>query len=209
MTEHLASAHMRLNKPVFNEAMESIARELYNTKFKSVPAPLRSFVGAFESAFNVRIVNKGGLDLFEYVMHRGLIGGGQEMANYLEDQIMNHLFKNTAIFTPPAGMYVALWTAATGEANNSGTEVTGGAYARQQVLVAGWAAISNGATSNSNDIDYGTATANWGTILDATLEAAASGAGNRYFYSPLTASKTVNNGDSFKILAGQLTASID
>jgi hypothetical protein len=147
MTEHLASAHVRLHQPAFREAFEAIGRELHATKFETMPAPLRGFVRSVEALFGVRVVNKGGLELLEYVMHRGFVVGGTAMGNYLETEIMEHIFKNTAIFTVLASVDVALWTAATGEADSSGTEVSGTAYARENVAAAGWAAISDGATS--------------------------------------------------------------
>ena len=34
------------------------------------------------------------------------------MSDYLEQQILNHIFRNTAIFTPPANVFLALFTAA-------------------------------------------------------------------------------------------------
>ncbi len=160
-------------------------------------------------AFGLSIVRKDGMELFEHLLKGGSIAGASELGNYFEQEIMEHLFRNTAIFAAPANVWAALWTAATGEANDSGTEVTGGSYAREAVnTTTGWAAVVDGLTDNVADVDFGTATANWGTILDVTLEDAATAVSNRYFYSPMAASKVVNSGDSFKFPIGDLDASV-
>ena len=49
--------------------------------------------------------------------------------DFLEDKILNHVFRNVA-YTAPATVYVGLFTTATTDAGG-GTEVTGGGYARQ------------------------------------------------------------------------------
>lgn len=206
MTQHTATAHVRMRQAGFVEAFDAIQRELHDTRFHSFPEPLKRFVRTVEGAFGVRVVNKGGLDLLEYVMHRGFVAGGTAMGNYLETEVMEHIFKNTAIFSVLASVDVALWTAATGEADSSGTEVTGGSYARENVAAAGWAAISDGATSNSGAVDFGTASANWGTVGWVSIETP-SGT-NRLFHGALAATKTVNNGDTFQFAAGDLDVAV-
>ena len=124
-------------------------------------------------------------------------------SDYYENKVIDHMLRNQA-FTPPATVYVGLYTAAPTDAGG-GTEVSGGSYARQAVTLA---AASNGATQNSADITFPTATADWGTIVAAGLFDAAS-AGNLLAWNNLTASKTVNSGDTFKITAGSLTISVD
>jgi hypothetical protein len=124
-------------------------------------------------------------------------------SDYYENKVIDHMLRNQA-FTPPSTVYVGLYTAAPTDAGG-GTEVSGGSYARQAVTLA---AASNGATQNSADITFPTATADWGTIVAAGLFDAAS-AGNLLAWNNLTASKTVNSGDTFKITAGSLTISVD
>ena len=51
-----------------------------------------------------------------------------EFSDYLEDKIIDHILRAQA-FTPPATIYVGLFTAAPSDAGG-GTEVSGGAYAR-------------------------------------------------------------------------------
>lgn len=132
-------------------------------------------------------------------------------SDYLETNIVKHLYR-TGSYTKPTVMAHALYTAAPGEAGG-GTEVTGGSYARVDLppLDANWAATSgtNGITSNSVAITFPAPTANWGVCTDmAQLDATT--AGNFLTYGPLTASRTINNGDaapSFAIGALVITVS--
>ena len=127
-----------------------------------------------------------------------------EFSTYLENKIIDHMLRNQA-FTPPTTVYVALFTADNGlEGGTITGEVSGGAYARQADTLS---AASDGESSNSADIEFPTATADWGTITHVALMDAASG-GNVLMHSPLDASKTVNNGDTFKINAGDLDITV-
>jgi hypothetical protein len=126
-----------------------------------------------------------------------------EFTDYLEDKIIDHILRNQA-FTPPATVYLALFTSAPSDAGG-GTEVSGGSYARQAVTLS---AASGGASSNSADITFPTATADWGTVTHCALMDALTG-GNMLMWTPLDASKTVNNGDTFKIEAGDLDVTVD
>jgi hypothetical protein len=125
------------------------------------------------------------------------------LSDYLENIVINHLFRNQA-YTPPATIYVGLFTTAPTDAGG-GTEVSGGSYARQSVTLS---AASGGSTSNSADITFPTATADWGTIVAAGIFDAST-AGNLLAWNNLTQSKTVNNGDTFRITAGNLTLTVD
>ncbi len=123
--------------------------------------------------------------------------------DYLENKLLDHVLRNTA-YTSPTTVYVALFTAAPGEAGG-GTEVSGGGYARQAVT---FSAPSAGSTSNSSDITFPTATADWGTITHFAIFDASTG-GNMLYYGQLTSSVTVNSGQQLTIPAGNLTISHD
>lgn len=125
-----------------------------------------------------------------------------ELSNDLETKLINQVLRNTA-YTRPTTVYVALYTDNPTDAD-VGTEVTGGSYARQSVA---FGAPSDGATDNSSDITFPTATADWGTVTHVGLHDAVSG-GNLLFHSPLAASKVVSNGDTFKFNAGDLDVSL-
>ena len=126
-----------------------------------------------------------------------------EFSDYMENKIIDHMLRNQA-YTPPATVYVALYTSDPTDAD-TGTEVSGGSYARQSFTLT---AASGGASSNSADITFPQATADWGTITHVGIRDALTG-GNLLMHSALDASKTVNNGDTFKINAGDLDVTVD
>ena len=128
-------------------------------------------------------------------------------SDYLENELLDHTLKNLA-FTSPSAVYVALATASFAD-DNSGTaneiSTTGTAYARQ---AATFAAASGGSASTSATITFPTATANWGTITHFGIYDAST-AGYLLYHGALTASKVINNGDTFEIKAGNLTVTLD
>ena len=123
-----------------------------------------------------------------------------EFSDYMENKIIEVMRATT--FTAAAA-YVALYTTDPTDAD-TGTEVSGGAYARQ---LAGLSVASGGASSNAADITFPTATANWGIVAFVALMDAAT-LGNVFMHSPLDVNKTVNSGDTFKINAGDLDVTI-
>ena len=128
-----------------------------------------------------------------------------ELSDYMENAIINQM-RNVAGVQVAA--YVALFTAVTGlEADTgwSGTEVSGGSYARQ---LAGLTAGSGGLSSNAADITFPQATANWGVITHCALMDAVT-AGHVLMWTQLDASKTINSGDTFKFNAGDLDVTMD
>ena len=133
---------------------------------------------------------------------------GVAMSNDLENKVLDHILSATT-YTPVVTTFIALFTADPGE-TFAGTEVTGGSYARVSYTnnITNWPAASGGSKSNGVVIDFGTATANWGTITHTVIASASSG-GVALFYGTLTASKTVNNGDGFKFLATKLVVALD
>lgn len=124
------------------------------------------------------------------------------MSNYLENALVNATLRNTA-YTSPATVYVGLFTTDPTDAG-SGTEVSGGSYARQSAT---FAAPSNGASSTSADVTFPQATANWGTVTHFGVFDASS-AGNLLYHGALTTSKTIETGDVFKISSGNLTVTL-
>jgi hypothetical protein len=126
-----------------------------------------------------------------------------EFTDYLENKIIDHMLRNQAL-TPPSTLYLALFTSAPSDAGG-GTEVSGGAYARQTVALD---AAAGGASANTSDVTFPQATADWGTVTHCALMDAVSG-GNMLMWTPLDAPKTVNNGDTFKVNSGDLDLTVD
>lgn len=129
--------------------------------------------------------------------------------NYLELKILDDLVGNAA-YTPPATIYVALATNATTPDVEAGTftECTGSAYVRQGITGTDWATAASGAVSTSTNIEFPTATGDWGQITHCVLMDASSG-GNALVIQQLASPKTVENGDTFVINSGNLTLSLD
>jgi hypothetical protein len=128
------------------------------------------------------------------------------LSNYYEGKVLDHMFRNVA-FTPPATVYVALFTAAPTDAGG-GTEVSGGGYARQAVT---FGAVSGGSPSqiaNSAAVNFPVATASWGTVVAFGLYDAAT-AGNLLAWATLSTSKLIDVNDQAQFATGALTISLD
>lgn len=125
-----------------------------------------------------------------------------EMSNYLENALINATLRATT-FTSPAAVYVSLHTADPTDAG-TGTEVSGGSYARKSAT---FASPSNGASATSADVTFDQATGSWGTITHIGIWDALT-TGNLLYHTPLTTSKTIDTGDIFKIASGSLTVTL-
>lgn len=125
-----------------------------------------------------------------------------EMSNYLENSLINAVLRNTS-YTSPTTVYVGLYTSNPDE-GNTGTEVSGGSYARKDVT---FGSPTNGVATNSAAVEFAQATASWGTVSHVGLLDAIT-SGNLLFYTDLTTSKTIENGDIFKIAAGSFSVTL-
>lgn len=133
-------------------------------------------------------------------------------SDYLENVIINHLLRNQA-FTPPANIYVALFTADTGlESNNPSAEVSGGAYVRREIVLT--APTTPGESENNADIEFPEATADWGilthlAIVDHLSNTTWGTNVNVLMWGPLAATREIKTGDTFKFPAGDVDVSND
>jgi len=125
-----------------------------------------------------------------------------EISNYLENALINGTLRGTS-YTAPTTTYLALYTNDPTDAD-TGTEITGGSYVRQAIT---FSAPSNGATSNSSAIEFPQATADWGTITYVGIRDAVT-SGNLLYHTPLDSSKTIANGDIFKITSTNLSVTL-
>src|SRR5690606_4323637 len=121
------------------------------------------------------------------------------LSNYLEQALLRELFNNQN-YSPPQ-TYIALYTSDPTDAG-TGTEVSGGSYARVRVYNDGntqpyWTnPADDGAgghvVKNAQDITFPTATADWGTVTHFGILDSASG-GNLLIHGPLTTPKPVTS----------------
>ena len=125
-------------------------------------------------------------------------------SDYLETELLDHVFTNSA-YTSPSAVYVSLHTANPDE-DGSGAEVTtsGTAYVRQ----AGTFSVSGNTATTTAAVEYPTATASYGTVTHVGIYDASTG-GNLLAYAALTTSKAIASGDVFRIPAGDLDITLD
>ena len=128
------------------------------------------------------------------------------MSDWLENALIDFIFRGQAAPTIPSNLHFALLTAAPGD-SGGGTEVSGGSYARVSVArsLANFAGTqgagttvastgTGGATSNNVAITFATPTANWGTATHMAVYDAASG-GNLVAHGALSTPRVINSGD--------------
>ncbi|MEU7978242.1 hypothetical protein AB0B63_06890 [Micromonospora sp. NPDC049081] len=127
------------------------------------------------------------------------------MANNLTQPEANRLLDaslGTASFTAPTGpMKLALVTV-NGSASAAGTEVTGGSYARQTVV---FGAASGGSASNTALITFAGMPAT--TVVGLEVYDS-SGTPRRCWWGALSASKTVQAGDSVQFAIGAVIVAL-
>jgi hypothetical protein len=125
-----------------------------------------------------------------------------EFSNYLENALINAVLRNTS-YTSPTTVYVGLFTSDPTDAG-SGTEVTGGSYARTSAT---FGAPSDGVSVTTADVTFPTCTSAWGTVGWIGIHDAST-AGNLLFHTPLDVAKTIDSGDIFKISSGNLSVTL-
>lgn len=134
-----------------------------------------------------------------------------DLSDYLENALLDHIFRNSAYSTPATNVWIALYTSPTTD-TGGGTEVTDtGGYVRERVQGTGaWDAPSGGATANTAEIAFTQATASWGTVTHVAVKDSCSdtGSDNHLMHGSLTSQKTVNNGDTFKFNAGDFDVTL-
>lgn len=125
------------------------------------------------------------------------------ISNYLENALLNATLRNTT-YTSPAVVYAGLFTSDPTDAG-TGTEVSGGSYARKAIT---FAAPSNGVTTNSAvACEFDQATGSWGTITHFGIFDALT-SGNLLYHGELTVSKTISSGDVFRFATSSVSVTL-
>jgi hypothetical protein len=128
-------------------------------------------------------------------------------SNYLENAILNHFLRSSPQVSPSA-VFAALYISNPTDAD-TGTEVSGGGYARQQITFGEPTQISGkGQSSDSVKIDFLPATTAWGIISYLGVRDAAVG-GNLLVWMPISQAKDVQIGDQITIQIGDLAVTVD
>jgi hypothetical protein len=129
-------------------------------------------------------------------------------SNSLKNAILDHILAGPD-YTRPATVHVSLHSADPTDAG-SGAELSGGSYARVAVTnnATNWPAAASGAKANGVAVAFPTATADWTAATHFAIWDASS-AGNMLYHGALTASKTVQNGDTLTIPIGDIDITED
>jgi hypothetical protein len=122
------------------------------------------------------------------------------LSDYAEKLLLDWSM-TTGSATRPTAWYVALYTAAPSD-SGGGTQVSTGGYARQSVTFAA-ATSPGGTTSNTNAVSFTASGANYGTVTHIGIFDALT-AGNLLWFGAMTASKTVNDGDTLEFSIGNI-----
>ena len=127
------------------------------------------------------------------------------LSDYLEAALLDHILLNTAYTTPGTSIYVSLYSSDPQD-DDSGTEISGNAYARIQVT--GWDQPQPGIRDNTTIITFAAASGgDWGTLTHVGIHDAVS-AGNLLLHGALDAPVLIEDTDQFKIAAGDLVATL-
>lgn len=136
------------------------------------------------------------------------------MSDVAEKAMLNYYLRNTSIGLDATNVWVALFTTNPTD-STTGTEVSGGSYARVAVVRtgAGWDAASGtlGTTQNTSTITFATASASWGTVTGVGICLSLSGSlsTDLIWWGAVTTSKTVASGDTAIFAAGTLVVTQD
>jgi hypothetical protein len=122
------------------------------------------------------------------------------LSDYAEKLLLDWMM-TTGTATRPTSWYVALYTAAPSD-SGGGTEVSGAGYARQSVAFDA-ASSPAGTTSNSADVSFTAVGGDYGTVTHMGIFDASTG-GNLLWHGVLSASKTVEDGDTITFTAGNI-----
>jgi hypothetical protein len=125
-----------------------------------------------------------------------------EFSDFLENKILDHVFRNTA-YTPPTTVHLALFTSACSDVAR-GTEVSTGGYARQPTAFGPAAA---GQISNSAVEAFTASGANFGTVVCTGLEDALT-AGNQLCFDNDFIDTPVNDGDTLQFAIGDIDVTL-
>jgi len=126
-----------------------------------------------------------------------------DFTNYLADRLIKCTVGDNT-FTAPDKAYLALFTTDPTKEGISDGEVDQASYNRQEVT---FTEPEDGVSTNANQVDWSTATSNWGNVGWVAIMDESS-AGNMFYFTALDNEKEILSGDQFKIDAGKLSLTL-
>lgn len=128
-------------------------------------------------------------------------------SNFLEEAMINHFFRNGNV-PSPAQLFLTLYISDPTD-SDTGTEVSGASYVRQQVsFTAPTQQSGKGTSNNTMEIRFPIATTVWGTITHFGIRNAQTG-GNLLAHAAVPIPKLIEIGDEAKFSVNALTLTID
>jgi hypothetical protein len=138
---------------------------------------------------------------------------------FLENKLLGHIFKNVEFARPGDGLYVGLATAVSNFGDTTGetdaptiTEATFGAYERIQVQASKWDLTSDTTEAqtvkNNENIEFPASNNSTSNVISHVFVAThvtEGSSGNVLFIGALDATKTISEGDIFRINTNNLT----
>ena len=121
-----------------------------------------------------------------------------DFSNYLANKLISATVRGLP-YTTPSNAYIALYTDNPTK-DDKGTEVVGPSYTRQE-LVAN--PPVDGVTNNASQIDWATATTNWGNVTHIGIRDSGT-TGSLLYFTKLENAKEILTGDQFRINVNQL-----
>lgn len=121
---------------------------------------------------------------------------------YLQKTLLDQVLLGET-FTPPAMVFLALFTADPGREGSLTNEVTDLTYERQEIAFTAAAddEISGAHSQNAYDVEFPQASTNWGTVTHAMIMDAGTG-GNGLYKVALDVAKEITVDDFLKFPAG-------
>ena len=126
-----------------------------------------------------------------------------DFTNYLANRLVKATVGDVA-WTTPTQVYLALYTTDPTKDGYSSGEVSEASYNRQEVT---FTDPVDGVSTNAGQIDWNTATSNWGDVGWISIMDAPSG-GFMLYFKALDNAKEILSGDQFKIDAGKLNLTL-
>lgn len=128
--------------------------------------------------------------------------------DYLENKLLDHVFGATS-YSAPANLHFGLSSTDPLDDGSGKTEPSGGSYARVSMTnnATNFPAASGGSKSNGTAITFPTASASWGALGYFIVMDQGSG-GNYLGGGSLSASKTIDSGDTAQWAIGAFTISL-
>jgi len=127
-------------------------------------------------------------------------------SDFLEGELLDHVFKIGAAFPQPTNIYIALSTADPLDDNSGLAEPVGNGYARVLNNV-NWARTVSQIDNNAA-VTFPQATGSWGTITHFGIFDAIT-AGNQLGSGALSTSRLVNSGDTPEFAINDITVTLD